>query len=213
MLNTSSSDPMHNFDLAAPAAYFEAMFSDTEDPWEFRTRWYEARKRALTLANLPAARYASAYEPGCANGELAADLALRCDQLLVSDGSARAVEAARKRLAHLQNVRVLQAWLPADWPAEKFDLIVVSELAYYMGAADLAQLVEKISTSLLAGGTVLACHWRKPIAGCTFTGDEVHAQLHKLLGMPHTSRTEDADMLIDVWCMDARSVAERELIP
>ncbi|MBC7682848.1 MAG: hypothetical protein H7172_10975, partial [Ferruginibacter sp.] len=49
---------MANFDPSAPAAYFDALFKDTEDPWGFRTRWYETRKRALTLASLPADRYA-----------------------------------------------------------------------------------------------------------------------------------------------------------
>lgn len=203
---------MANFDPSAPVAYFDALFKDTEDPWGFRTRWYETRKRALTLASLPAARYASAYEPGCANGELAAGLALRCDKLLVSDGAAKAVEAAQKRLADFDNVRMVQAWLPADWPAEQFDLIVLSELAYYMDEANLIRLAGRISASLLDGGTVVACHWRKSITGCVFTGDEVHDQLHTLLDMPHIGKTQDADLRIDIWCLDARSVADREAI-
>ena len=203
---------MSNFDPLAPAAYFDALFIKTEDPWGFRTRWYETRKRALTLASLPAARYLSAYEPGCANGELAADLALRCDKLLVSDGAAKAVEAARKRLKDFDNVQVVQAWLPAEWPAEQFDLIVVSELAYYMDEVNLTRLAARISASLLGGGTVVACHWRKRIGGCVFTGDEVHDQLHTLLEISHIGKTEDADLRIDVWCLDARSVAQREAI-
>ena len=164
------------------------------------------------MASLPAARYASAFEPGCANGELAACLALRCDKLLLSDGAAKAVEAARIRLQNFDNVRVVQAWLPADWPLEQFDLIVVSELAYYMDTAALVRLAGRISASLLEGGTVVACHWRKHITGCTFTGDEVHDQLHTLLEIPHIGRTLDADLRIDVWCLDARSVAQREAI-
>ena len=67
-------------------AYFDAMFAKSNDPWKFRSRWYERRKRALTLACLPSARYAHGFEPGCANGELSACLATRCDRLLVSDG-------------------------------------------------------------------------------------------------------------------------------
>jgi hypothetical protein len=40
--------------------YFESLFEGSDDPWQFRTRWYEARKRALRLACLPAAHYGSA---------------------------------------------------------------------------------------------------------------------------------------------------------
>ena len=50
------------FDEAPVRLLFEA----SDDPWSFKSRWYEARKRALTLAALPKLRYGRAYEPGCA---------------------------------------------------------------------------------------------------------------------------------------------------
>ena len=63
---------------------FDRLFEASEDPWGFRTRWYEARKRSITLACLPEAHYQNAYEPGCANGELAAALAPRmCCQKVI----------------------------------------------------------------------------------------------------------------------------------
>ena len=73
------------------AAYFDGLFAASPDPWGFESRWYEHRKRALTLACLPSLRYRYGYEPGCANGELSAALADRCDRLLVSDGAEKAV--------------------------------------------------------------------------------------------------------------------------
>ena len=84
--------------------YFDALFEGDADPWQFKSRWYEARKRALTLACLPRMRYECAYEPGCANGELSAALATRCDSLLITDGSKRAVDLATARLAGVSNV-------------------------------------------------------------------------------------------------------------
>ena len=75
-----------SMDLATdPRGHFDGLFAASEDPWHFKQRWYEQRKRAMTLACLPRARYASGYEPGCANGELSAALAGRCDRLLISD--------------------------------------------------------------------------------------------------------------------------------
>ncbi len=190
--------------------HFDAIFAAGDDPWSYRTRWYEARKRNLTLACLPATRYASGYEPGCANGELSAALAPRCERLLISDGSAEAVGAARARTRHLPRVDVRQAWLPAQWPDEKFDLIVISEWAYYLGAADLDVLVLKIKASMEPGGTLVACHWRRPIPGCESSGDAVNQRLGSQLGWPRLIGLEDADFRLDVWSGDARSVAERE---
>ena len=107
---------------------FDALFSASDDPWGFRTRWYEARKRALTLACLPARRYHRAYEPGCANGELAAALAPRCESLIASDGTAAAVALAKTRLAAFAHVQVRQAWVPDEGPEGGLDLLVLSEL-------------------------------------------------------------------------------------
>ncbi len=190
--------------------YFEKLFAASEDPWAFKTRWYELRKRALTLASLPAPRYGRAYEPGCANGELSAELAGRCDELLISDGADKAVELATRRVATLKNVTVVKAWVPEEWPSGTFDLIVLSELGYYLDAASLAQLAQQSRNSLRPGGTVLACHWRPRIQGCALTGDEVHDLLGGELQLPHLARTLDADLRIDVWCIDACSVASRE---
>lgn len=192
------------------ADYFDALFDGRDDPWGFKTRWYEQRKRAITLAALPRPRYASAYEPGCANGELSAALAERCDQLLVSDGNQRALALARARLAALAHVRVLGAWLPEEWPPGRFDLIVISEVGYYLDTPALDQLADLARHSLLEHGTVLACHWKAPIEGCALNGKQVHAQLGQRLDLPHLLRLDDADFLLDVWCSSATSAAQAE---
>lgn len=192
------------------AAYFDALFDSADDPWQFRTRWYETRKRALTLACLPTARYGRGYEPGCANGELTAALATRCDRLLASDGAERAVALARTRLRGLDHVRVVQAWLPQDWPAGTFDLVVLSELGYYLDRDALKSLTRRLLASLSPNGTVVACHWRPPIAGCALNGDEVHAALDEQLALSRMCSVVEPDLRMDVWCTDGTSVAERE---
>lgn len=191
-------------------AFFDALFQRSDDPWQFRSRWYESRKRALTLACLPALRYSNAYEPGCANGELSAALAGRCDRLLVSDGSPKAVEATRARLRGLTHVQVIQAWLPGEWPDDKFDLIVISELAYYLGADDLTALGQKTLASLRPGGCVVACHWRHPIEACALDGNQVNERVGECLGLTHLTHLLEADFRLDVWCDDPRSIAQRE---
>lgn len=191
-------------------AAFGALFRKHSDPWGFRTRWYEQRKRALTLACLPRARYASAYEPGCANGELAAALAGRCDRLLCSDFVPEAVALARDRLAGWSHAHAVEAATPQQWPAGTFDLVVVSELGYYLDPAALGLLARNIRASLRADATVLACHWRHPVAGQALDGDAVHLQLQQDLGLPLLTRLVEPDLRIEVWTTDGRSVAEQE---
>ncbi len=196
--------------MTTAQAPFDALFRTSSDPWGFRTRWYEQRKRALTLACLPRARYASAYEPGCANGELAAALAERCDSLVCSDFVFEAVDLARKRLLAWPHARVVQAATPQQWPEGRFDLVVVSELGYYLDAADLSLLARRIRGALREDATVLACHWRHAIQGHALDGDAVHAQLGQELGLTPATSVVEADLRIDVWTSDAHSLAARE---
>jgi len=189
---------------------FDHLFEKSEDPWGFRTRWYEARKRSITLASLPDARYHDAYEPGCANGELAAALAPRCAKLRVSDGAQAAVALSRRRLAAFSHVQVAQEWLPDDWPGQTFDLIVLSELGFYLNEAAVATIADQARASLRAAGTVLACHWRHPVEGFELHGDAVHAILYRQLGLAQLVHHEERDFVLDVWSSDARSVAQRE---
>jgi SAM-dependent methyltransferase len=190
-------------------AYFDALFEASDDPWKYKDRWYEQRKRALTLACLPQRRYASGYEPGCANGELSAALAERCDRLLISDGTTAAVDIAKRRVSALPNVRVTEAWMPHQWPRESFDLIVISEFGYYLDAPSLRTLAIQARESLEPGGTVLACHWRWLIDGCEMDGDAVHHVLAENLGLSKLCNVLEPDLVIDVWCADTRSVAQR----
>jgi SAM-dependent methyltransferase len=189
---------------------FDQMFEASEDPWGFRTRWYEARKRAITLASLPDAHYRSAYEPGCANGELAAALAPRCANLRVSDGAEGAVALARDRLAGFPQVEVALEWLPNDWPNQTFDLIVLSEMGFYLSETAVATLAARAKESLAATGTLLACHWRHPVEGFDLHGDSVHAILNRQLGLHRLVHHEERDFVLAVWSSDARSVAQRE---
>ncbi|MEO8492780.1 SAM-dependent methyltransferase [Pseudomonas sp.] len=196
--------------MSVATPYFDELFAGNDDPWAFRQRWYERRKRAMTLAVLTRPRYASIFEPGCANGELSAELAARCDRLLCCDTASAAVELAKTRLLGFPHAHVVQSRLPEQWPAGPFDLIVLSELCYYLDADDLNTLIDHALASLTDDGQLLACHWRPAIQGCPQTAEQVHAALEQRLGMHHVSQHHDSDFLLDLWSRDGTSVATHE---
>ncbi|SAL25287.1 hypothetical protein AWB71_01392 [Caballeronia peredens] len=190
--------------------YFDNLYRGSEDPWKIRHRWYEQRKRALTLAALPHEHYARAFEPGCGNGELTALLAPRCGELIAADIAEEAVELTRRRVAEFANVTVAAMSTPDDWPDGKLDLVLISEIGYYVDEPQLWRIVERIHESLSADGAVVACHWRRPIEGWTQTGDEVHAKLRGRMNLPLLGHYWDDDLVLDVWTASSQSVFERE---
>lgn len=191
--------------------YFDALYGRDDDPYAMQTRWYESRKRATLLAALPSPRFGRVYEPGCGTGDLTLQLAARCDEVLASDFAARAVEIARRRTQALPHVRIAQQRLPDDWPVAEagFDLIVLSELGYFLDAAALHRLAQCCLHSLAPGGTLVACDWRPDFAERTLATTQVHAEL-EALGLARLVRHEEDDFLLQIWSRDPRSVALRE---
>lgn len=189
--------------------YFEQLYEKTPDPWLVRNRWYERRKQALLLACLPRERYRHAYEPACGTGQLTQALAARCDAVLASDRAAQAVEASRQVLAHLPNVQVRQHELPREWPDETFDLIVLSEWAYYLSESDLVALVLRCRESLSLDGTLIACHWRLDFEQRVQATTHVHARLDAI-GWTRLVRHEERDFLMEAWSPQNNSVAQME---
>ena len=156
------------------ARYFDDVYRANPDPWNFASSPYEAAKYAATLAALPRPRYAAAFEAGCSIGILTSQLAPRCGQLLSIDVSELALRAARERCAALENVRFEQRTLPGEFPAGPFDLIVVSEVGYYLAMPDLLKLRDLAVRQLAPAGHLLLVHWTPLVHDYPLTGDEVH---------------------------------------
>lgn len=185
--------------MSVDARYFADLFAASDDPWAFRTRWYEKRKRELVMASLPRQFYERIFEPACANGELSAALAERCTELVCHDLDGTAVALARQRLGGLRNVQVGQGRLPGDWPGGSFDLIVLGEIGYYLDPEQWLQVIEQAVASLGEDGGLLACHWLHPIDGCPQNGRQVHALLEERLPLYRVLRHEEADFLLEYW--------------
>lgn len=164
-------------------------------------RFYSARCRMNTTR---------AFEPACGNGELTALLAPRCGELIATDIAEDAVALTRKRVAEFGNVKVAQMFLPDTWPEGPLDLIVLSEIGYYLDEPQLWHIVEHVYQTLSPDGVVVACHWRKPIEGWSRNGEKVHATLRGRLSLPLLAHYWDDNMMLDVWTCDGHSVHQRE---
>lgn len=184
--------------MSLPASYFEELYRSADDPWSFRTRWYEERKRALTLSSLRRPRYRSCFEPGCSIGLLTAQLAARCDSVVACDVSQTALRIARDT-ASAPHLRLLQRGVPQWWPSGPFDLVVVSEIGYYLDPETLQSLWRSARTSLEPGGDLIAIHWRHPVQDYPLTGDAVHDSLARIGGLERTVRHDESDFLLEVY--------------
>ena len=179
------SDPDPSAPVTLPARYFDDMYEAHRDPWNFETSPYEAGKYDRTLAALPNEKYTAALEVGCSIGVLTARLAPRCTQLLSLDLSQRALDRARERCAGLPQVRFERREMPAEFPSGRFDLLVLSEVLYYLSPADLQLMLERSARALLPGGHLLAVHWTPVVHDYPQTGDQVHGALLAAPGLKH----------------------------
>ena len=99
----------------------------------------------------------------------------------------------------LPQVRVEQREIPGQWPSGRFDLIVLSEVLYYFGDHDLEQVLKHAAASLEPGGTLLAVHWRHPVADYPRTGDDVHRALARQPGLARLVSHTEPDFLAEVY--------------
>lgn len=178
--------------------YFAAKYEASADPWGLRDSRYEQRKYACTVAMLPNAGYRRGFEPGCSIGVLSGLLARRCERLLCWDIDPRAVETAKQHLSRASGVVVEPGAVPGSWPASTFDLIVISELAYYLRTDERLALWTAAATGLQSGGTLAAVHWRRDSSEHCCNGDVVHAELGADPRFRLFGRYVEREFLIDV---------------
>jgi predicted TPR repeat methyltransferase len=151
---------------------FEALYARNPDPWNFATSAYEREKYDATIAVLGGRHYGHAIEVGCSIGVFTARLAALCGRLLAVDIADTALASARERCARLPHVTFENRRMPRDWPAgEAFDLIVLSEVLYFLEAQDIRRLAMQAIASLAPGGHVLLVNYTEQTDD-PCTGDE-----------------------------------------
>jgi SAM-dependent methyltransferase len=184
-----------------PSDHFDEAFAEGRDPWGYGEVWYERRRHQLTMASLPLERYQRVFEPGCAFGALTVLLAARCHWVLAVDMAEEAVRGTRQATQGLTGVRVRRMRVPESWPLGSFDLVVLSDLAYYVSPEVLGTLLERTAASLEVGGHLVAAHGRRVGADFLFPGgaDAVHRTIHRHPAWHRVVRHRERALVVDVF--------------
>ena len=151
-----------NKTASRPSAYFDELYARDADPWRFASSTYEHKKYTATMDALPAVRFVNAFEVGCSIGVLTRLLAARCDALLAVDVAEAALSQARARCADCAHVNIRRLRIPTEWPKQRFDLILLSEVLYYLSRVDIARTARCARQSIVPGGAMLLVHYILP---------------------------------------------------
>jgi ubiquinone/menaquinone biosynthesis C-methylase UbiE len=139
--------------------HFQRIYEASKDPWDYRNSHYEMAKRDATIAALEGRHFRSGLEVGCSIGELTYQLAKHCDRLLGVDFIDEALAAARAKCVNQAWVSFENAQVPCEWPEDQFDLIVLSEVLYFLSSEDSRGVAARCRRCLTVGGVILLVNW------------------------------------------------------
>jgi predicted TPR repeat methyltransferase len=179
--------------------YFEGLYAESKDPWDYESSDYEQRKYQKTLQALGGRRFTRALEVGSSIGVFTELLAPLCDELIALDLSERAVAAARQRLSGHEQVRVQRRGVPEEMSEGPFDLILASEVLYFLTREVMLAALEGFERELAPCGLLLAVHWRKETKTYPLQGDEVHELLMENTQLKHIENIIEPEYRLDLF--------------
>jgi SAM-dependent methyltransferase len=180
------------------AAAFEARYRAEGDPWATLTDPAERAKAASNLAACGDGPFAAVCDLGAGLGVLAAALAPRARALLALDAAPTAVAAAADRLAPWPRAEARVAVLPDGLPAGAFDLVVASEILYYLPDPAFAATLDWLDRALLAGGRLVAVHWTGTAPDLHRSADAAHDALARRPRLAPVACTREPTYRLDV---------------
>lgn len=127
--------------MAVGIDHLQSLYADTHDPWDFEHSAYEQSKFKATCKALFRGRYAAAFELGCGNGQLASHLSEVSDRYVGMDAVDKALASAKETVPA---GTFLTGFYPCPLPNETFDLIVLSEILYFLDHDGIGLLATEI---------------------------------------------------------------------
>lgn len=181
--------------------YFRDVYEANEDPWNFETSEYEKGKYSATIAALPRPNYQNALEIGCSIGVLTQILATHCTNLLATDVSQKALDIAAKRCTASKNVSFRLMDFHKEIIGDQYDLIMISEVAYYLSSSDWKSAINNLYSRLAPEGNIVLVHWLPKVHDYPQTGDEVHENFEIVMKgkMENVFRKREENYRMDIW--------------
>jgi Nodulation protein S (NodS) len=145
----------------APQSSHAKGFADRTDPWGYETTPFTLERFQASIELLDDARrdayFQRAWEIGCAEGVMTAQLAQRCKQLSAVDFVPIALERARVRCQEFGNVSFSEWDLKSDPAPGTFDLIVITDVlgSNFGRPRDVRRARDKVVSALAPGGYLL----------------------------------------------------------
>jgi cyclopropane fatty-acyl-phospholipid synthase-like methyltransferase len=183
---------------AMTAADFERRYRADPDPWRYRTSAYEHAKYAATLEACGPGPFTHALELGGSVGDFSARLAPRCRSLDTVDFSPTAVLTAEAALAAYPQARAILGEIPQAMPDGEFDLVVASEVLYYLSTPALANTLELLAARIVPRGRLVCVHWREPGPERPLSAADVHSWVRGLSWLTSSRSETTDDYLLDV---------------
>jgi SAM-dependent methyltransferase len=161
-----------------PTESFECLYLFKKDPWNYEKSEYERIKYESTVGILPRRIYNKALEIACSEGVLTSLIAEKANHVLGVDISPTAIERAKERFNDNPQIDFKIANAEETEFDEQYDLIVCSEMLYYLDDIDrITVLRDKLINSMETGGHIVLCHMRR-------TGDDDEGYPPPLVGYP-----------------------------
>lgn len=189
---------------AIDVAGFENKFRANIDPWNYTHSRFERAKRDVLLRACGPSKHGRVLELGCAIGETSRGLHRLALRLLAVDASPTALREAARRTPRNRRIRFKRAILPSQMPRGPFDLIVVSELIYYLRPHCLDPLADRIHAALAPGGTTIILNHRRPFADAAIMPALAHRRIRRRLARRMAVLRDDSHRHFDVTVLQRR---------
>ncbi len=163
---------------------FEAKFEADADPWDTWQSRYEAVKRDALAKAMGSGTYGRGLELAAGNGSNTPVIARRVRRLLVTDGTRAGAELMRERFAGQSRLTIVQHDAGRRLPGHRFDLIVISELLYYLEDRAFDVLAGEVARTLTPGGRLVMVHHEQNFADRARQAASVHRDFLSLLTGP-----------------------------
>jgi SAM-dependent methyltransferase len=132
--------------------HFDRVYAATgRDAWGYERDEFATRRFQFLLKMLPVTPVSTALEVGCAEGQFTALLAQHVEHVLACDISESAIQRARQTCLGLQNVRFRCMDVRKGLPDEPVDLILFSDVLYYLSRREAIRVLEDSAKNLRPG--------------------------------------------------------------